>query len=54
MTIAAIRRIDDLGRVVIPKHMREQLGICEGDALEIEIQDGKIVITKHEEEASND
>lgn len=30
-----IRRIDDLGRVVIPKEVRRTLGIAEGDALEI-------------------
>ncbi len=31
----AIRRIDDLGRVVIPKTIRADLGIREGDPLEI-------------------
>ena len=30
-----IRRIDDLGRVVIPKEVRRTLGIHEGDPLEI-------------------
>lgn len=30
-----VRRIDDLGRVVIPKTIRTELGIREGDALEI-------------------
>ena len=30
-----VRRIDDLGRVVIPKEIRKSLGIREGDALEI-------------------
>lgn len=30
-----IRRIDDLGRVVIPREIRRSLGICEGDPLEI-------------------
>jgi stage V sporulation protein T len=30
-----IRRIDDLGRVVIPKEIRRNLGIHEGDPLEI-------------------
>ena len=30
-----IRRIDDLGRVVIPKEVRRTLGIKEGDPLEI-------------------
>lgn len=30
-----IRRIDDLGRVVIPKEVRKNLNIREGDAFEI-------------------
>ena len=30
-----VRRIDDLGRVVIPKEVRRSLGIREGDAVEI-------------------
>jgi len=30
-----IRRVDDLGRVVIPKEIRRQCGIREGEALEI-------------------
>ncbi len=34
-----IRRIDDLGRVVIPKEIRRTLKIREGDPLEIFIED---------------
>ena len=30
-----VRRIDDLGRVVIPKEIRHTLGIKEGDPLEL-------------------
>ncbi len=30
-----IRRVDDLGRIVIPKEIRNNLGIQEGDAMEI-------------------
>lgn len=30
-----VRRIDDLGRVVIPRELRRQLGIHDGDALEL-------------------
>jgi len=29
------RRIDDLGRIVIPKEIRETMGLGEGDPLEI-------------------
>ena len=40
-----VRRIDDLGRVVIPKEIRRTMNIKEGDPLEIYI-DGKFVCFK--------
>lgn len=30
-----VRRIDDLGRVVIPKEIRRRIGVQEGDPMEI-------------------
>ena len=30
-----VRRVDDLGRVVIPKEIRRSMGITEGDPLEL-------------------
>ena len=42
-----IRRIDDLGRIVIPKEIRKQLRIRDGDDLEIYINDNKIVLQKY-------
>ena len=43
-----VRRIDDLGRVVIPKEIRKNLKIREGDSLEIYINgEGLIVLRKH-------
>ena len=41
------RRIDDLGRIVIPKEMRRCLTIKEGDALDITLDGRTIVIKKH-------
>ena len=35
-----VRRIDELGRIVIPREIRRSLGIREGDSLEIFV-DGK-------------
>ena len=35
-----VRRIDDLGRVVIPREARRMIGIQEGDALEIFVDEG--------------
>ncbi|MDD6224493.1 MAG: stage V sporulation T C-terminal domain-containing protein [bacterium] len=41
-----IRRIDDLGRFVIPKEIRRNLKIREGDTLEIYVENQKIVLSK--------
>ena len=42
-----VRRIDELGRIVIPKEIRRNFHINEGDPMEIYIQEGCIVIKKH-------
>ena len=42
-----VRRIDDLGRVVIPKEIRRTCNIREGDPLEIFLQDGEVVFKKY-------
>lgn len=42
-----VRRIDDLGRVVIPKEIRRTLAIREGDALEIFTTDDGVVFRKY-------
>lgn len=44
-----IRRIDDLGRVVIPKEVRRTMGITEGDPLEIFVEDAAIQLKKYVE-----
>ena len=41
-----IRRIDELGRIVIPKEIRKNLGIREGDNLEILIENDKLTLQK--------
>lgn len=38
-----IRRVDDLGRVVIPKELRRTYGIREGDPLELFTLDGDLI-----------
>jgi len=43
-----VRRIDDLGRVVIPKEIRRTLRIREGDPLEIYVdREGEIILKKY-------
>lgn len=47
-----VRRMDDLGRVVIPKELRQRADIKEGDALEVFITPDKMVVFKKYEENS--
>ena len=42
-----IRRIDELGRIVIPKEIRKNLNIREGENLEIVVNDNNITLIKH-------
>ncbi|WP_028401074.1 AbrB/MazE/SpoVT family DNA-binding domain-containing protein [Ectobacillus panaciterrae] len=44
-----IRKVDDLGRIVIPIELRRALGIAEKDALEIFVEnDGSIILKKYQ------
>lgn len=43
-----VRRVDELGRIVIPIELRRVLGIGEKDALEIYTDNEKIVLKKYE------
>ncbi len=42
-----VRKVDELGRVVIPIELRRTLGIEEKDALEIYVEDDSIVLKKY-------
>lgn len=46
-----VRRVDDLGRIVIPKEIRRNLGIREGDPLEIFVENGCICLRKYDPNA---
>jgi AbrB family looped-hinge helix DNA binding protein len=49
-----VRRVDDLGRVIIPKELRRTLKIREGDPLEIFIDNGCVVFKKYNAVESRD
>lgn len=40
------RKLDELGRVVIPKEIRNELGIENGEGVNIELVGNKVIITK--------
>ena len=41
-----IRRIDELGRIVIPKEIRRTLGIRDGENVEIYTENDSIILKK--------
>ena len=43
-----VRKVDELGRVVLPIELRRNLDINEKDALEIFVDDDKIILKKYE------
>jgi len=43
------RKVDGLGRVVLPVEMRKQLGIDVGDLVDISVADGRFVLEKVEQ-----
>ena len=49
-----VRRIDDIGRIVIPKGIRTQLGLDEGTPMELFIDKGKIVFEKYHPGGTSD
>lgn len=43
-----IRKVDELGRIVIPKELRKSMSISEGDPLEIFTDNDTIILKKYE------
>lgn len=42
-----VRRIDDLGRIVIPKEIRRNIGLREGEAMEVFLEDNCVCFKKY-------
>ncbi len=42
-----VRKVDELGRVVIPIELRRNLGIAEKDGLEIFVDEDKIILKRY-------
>ena len=43
-----VRKVDELGRVVIPKELRKTLDIAEKDGMEIYVDGNAIILKKYE------
>ena len=46
-SIGIVRKMDNLGRVCIPKELRNNFGIENGDPIEILIDEDKVVLKKY-------
>lgn len=53
-TTGIVRRVDDLGRIVIPKEIRRALHIKEGDPLEIYVDDNVVCFKNYKYQAVED
>ena len=42
-----LRRIDELGRIVVPKEIRKKLKIREGDNLDIFVSEDTVILRKY-------
>lgn len=42
-----VRRIDELGRIVVPKELRKTFGIKEKDPIEIFVDEERIILKKY-------
>ena len=42
-----VRRVDDLGRIVIPREIRRTLGIREGEPLEIYLENDAVIFRRY-------
>ncbi|PGO55347.1 AbrB family transcriptional regulator, partial [Bacillus cereus] len=42
------RKVDELGRVVLPIELRRTLGIAEKDPIEIFVEDEKVILKKYQ------
>ena len=46
-TTGIVRKIDELGRIVLPKELRKCLNINTGDDFQIRVEDEKIILEKY-------
>lgn len=48
-TTGVSRKVDDLGRIVLPSELRKSFDIREGDLVEIAVEDDRIVLSKRKD-----
>lgn len=46
-SLGIIRRVDNLGRIVLPKETRDSFGIIDNDPIEFYVDNDKIILKKY-------
>lgn len=46
--LTMVRKVDELGRIVLPMELRRMFDISDRDAMEIFVEDDKIILKKYE------
>lgn len=46
-TLGVVRKIDEMGRIVLPKDMRQRQGLIDGTLVEIQMSEEGLVIKKY-------
>ena len=46
-SLGIVRKVDQLGRIVIPKELRNTLQLSTGSPMEIFVEDDKIILRKY-------
>lgn len=49
MAYTSFKKIDDVGRVVLPKDIRDELGLKINDVLKIDVDNNRIILSKAEQ-----
>lgn len=52
-TTGIVRRMDDLGRIIVPKHIRKALKSDYGDMFEVFVDDNGVYFKKIEQDINN-
>ncbi len=47
-----VRNVDELGRIVVPKELRRNLGMNSSDPVEIFVEEDRIILKKYEDKCT--
>lgn len=54
MEFVFVRKIDELGRVVLPRDIRNNLKLKKGDEIDVSVVDGAVILKKAKKEETKE